>query len=116
MMATPISIANIARVSVGVVTTLWALLGLGDGFAAATGHGIDALVIAAIAVNLALIAAAFMAFSNAPRWRAMLITAMVLVTTDRIVYVLGTGDYLLAASSVVMLIAVAGICLVARPS
>lgn len=113
-MATPISIANIARAAVGVVTTIWALLGLGDAFAAATGHGIDALVAAAIAVNLALIAGAVMAFANAPRWRAVAIVAMAVVTAERIVYVLGTGDYLLALSSLVMLVAVIGICAVAR--
>ena len=114
MMATPISIANIARVSVGVVTTIWALLGLGDAFAAATGHGIDALVTAAIAVNLALVAAAVMAFASAPRWRAVVIAAMAVVSAERIVYVLGTGDYVLALSGVVMLAAVIGICAVAR--
>jgi hypothetical protein len=114
MMATPISIANIARVSVGVVSMIWALLGLGDAFAAAMGHGIDALVAAALAVNLALVLGAVMAFASASRWRAVVIGAMALVTAERLVYVLGTGDYLLALSSVVMLAAVIGICAVAR--
>jgi hypothetical protein len=113
-MATPISIANIARVSVGVVSTIWALLGLGDAFAAATGHGFDGLVIAAIVVNLALVAGAVMTFANAPRWRTVVIAAMLAVTAERIVYVLGTGDSLLAVSSVVMLAAVIGISAVAR--
>lgn len=113
-MATPISIANVARVSVGVVATIWALLGLGDALAAATAHGVDALVAAALGANAALIAGAAMAFANLRNWRAVVVGATVAVTAERILYILGTGDYLVALSSVVMLAAVIGISAVAR--
>jgi hypothetical protein len=113
-MATPISIANIARVAVGVVASIWALLGLGDALAAATAHGVDALGAAAIVLNVALIVGAVMTFANVRSWRAVVITSMVAVTLDRMLYVLGTGDYWLAASSAAMLAAVIGIAAVAR--
>ncbi|MDQ6767616.1 MAG: hypothetical protein M3Z41_07380 [Candidatus Eremiobacteraeota bacterium] len=113
-MATPISIAHVARVAVSVVATIWAVLGLGDALAAATAHGIDAFVATAIAVNAALLCGAVMAFANAGSWRAVVIVAMTAVTADRILSVLGTGDYLLALSSVVMLVAVIAIAAVAR--
>jgi hypothetical protein len=113
-MATPISIANIARIAVGVVATIWALMGLGDALAAATAHGVDVFVAAALAVNTALIGGAVMAFANITNWRIVTVVAMSAVTVDRVLYVLGTGDYLLAISSVVMLAAVIGIAAVAR--
>ena len=114
MMATPISIANVARVAVGVVATLWALLGLGDALAAATAHGVDAFVMAAIGVNAALLGGAVMAFAGVGAWRAIVIASMAAVTIDRVISVLGTGDYLLIASSVAMFVAVLGIAAVAR--
>jgi hypothetical protein len=113
-MATPISIANIARVAVGFVATIWAILGLGDALAAGSAHGVDALVAAAFVVNAALVGGAVMAFANITGWRIVLIVAMVAVTGDRLLYVVGTGDYLLATISVVMLAAVVSIAAVAR--
>ncbi len=113
-MATPISIANIARVAAGAVATIWALLGLGDALAAVTAHGVDVLGAVAMALNAALLAGAAMAFGNLRRWRAVLIAAMAAVTADRMLYVLGTGDYWFAASSIAMLAAVIGIAAVAR--
>lgn len=113
-MATPISIANIARVAVGVVATLWALLGLGDALAAATAHGVDGFVAASIAVNAALMGGAIMAFGKLASWRAVVIASMAAVTVDRLISVLGTGDYLLTVSSVAMFAAIVGIAAVAK--
>ncbi len=114
-MAKRISLASIARVSAGAITIIWALLGLGNALAAVTGHGLDALIGIGAAVNIALIVSAILAFTNARAWRAVMIASMLAVTADRIVNILGADDYLLALSSVVMLIAVAGITMVARP-
>lgn len=114
-MATPISIANIARVAAGVVTTLWALLGLGDALAAVTARAPDGLLAFAIAAHVALLAGAAMAFAGLRRWRPVVIVAMVAVTAYRFVSVLGTGDYLLAITAVAMLVAVLAIAAVARP-
>ena len=113
-MATPISIANIARIAVGIVATIWAILGLGDALAAGSAHGVDVLVAMALVVNAALLCGAVMAFANASGWRIVTIVAMGAVTADRILYVVGTGDYLLATISVVMLAAVVAIAAVAR--
>jgi len=113
-MATPISIANIARVAVGFVATIWAILGLGDALAAGSAHGVDALVAVALVVNAALVCSAVMAFANITGWRIVMIVAMGAVTADRFLYVVGTGDYLLATISVVMLVAVVAIAAVAR--
>jgi hypothetical protein len=113
-MATRISIANIARVSVGVVVTVWAALGLGDALAAATARGIDPFVALEIAVNAVLAGAAVMAFAGSRRWRAANMLAMVAVTLVRLYSVLGTGDYLLGAASIAMLAAVVGIAVVAK--
>ena len=113
-MATPISIANSARVAVGFVATIWAILGLGDALAALSAHGVDALVSAALIVNAALICGAALAFANVTGWRVVMIVAMSAVTADRLLYVVGTGDYLLATISIVMLAAVVAIAAVAR--
>ncbi len=113
-MATPVSLANVARVSVGIVAIVWALLGLGDALAAGLGRGLDAPEIVAVAVNAALIAGAVLAFMRARFWHAAMIGAAVVVTADRIVGILGTGDSWLVLSSVAMLCAIAGITLVAK--
>ena len=93
---------------------MWALLGLGDALAAETAHGIDALVSAALVVNAALMAGAALALANARSWKVVVIAAMVAVTVHRIVYVWGTGDYLFAISSIIMLAAIIAIATVAR--
>ncbi len=113
-MATPISIANIARVAVGVVATLWAVLGLGDALAAATAHGLDVLVAVEIGTNAALLGGAVMAFANLRSWRAVVIASMAAVTLVRLYSVLGTNDYLLIVSCVAMLAAIIGIAAVAK--
>jgi len=113
-MATRISIANIARVSVGVVAMVWAALGLGDALAAATARGLDAFVGVEIAANVALVGTALMAFVGSRRWRAANTLAMLAVTLVRLYSVLGTGDYLLGAASIAMLAAVIGIAAVAK--
>ena len=113
-MATRVTLANVARVSAGVVAIVWALFGLGDALAAGLGRGLDPSEIVAVAVNAALIAAAVLAFFRARFWHAAMILAMLAVTADRIVGILGTGDWWLVFASVAMLFAIIGICAVAR--
>jgi hypothetical protein len=113
-MATRISLANVARIAVGVVAAVWALLGLGDALAAGMGRSIDRAAVAAIIVNSLLIGAGFSAFVRFRFWYAALITATLLVTLDRIFSVFGTGDWWLGLSSIAMMLAVLGISAVAR--
>lgn len=113
-MATPVSLANVARVSVGVVAIVWALFGLGDALAAGLGRGLDPTEIVAVAVNVALIAAAALAFVRVRFWHVAIIVSTLAVTADRIVGILGTGDWWLMLSSVAMFFAIVGICAVAR--
>jgi hypothetical protein len=113
-MATRVYLANIARVSVGVVAIVWALLGLADALAAGLGRGFDPSEIVAVAVNALLIAAAVLAFARARFWHAAIIVSTLGVTVDRIVGVLGTGDWWVMLSSAAMLCAIVGISAVAR--
>jgi hypothetical protein len=113
-MATRVSLANIARFSVGILAIVWALLGLGDALAAGMGRGFDMTVVAAVMVNGALIVAALFAFARARFWRAAIVVSTTAVTADRVVSVLGTGDWWLALSSVAMLAAVIGISSIGR--
>lgn len=113
-MATKISIANIARVSVGVVAGIWALLGLANALATGWGHGVDALVTSAVVVNVMLIVTSVLAIANARAWRVTVVIAMVAVTVDRVLSAVGTGDGLGAFASVTMLLAVIGITGVSR--
>ena len=78
------------------------------------GRGADAIVVAAVIVNSLLIASAVLAFAKVRYWRAFMIAVTLGVTAVRIVQILGTGDWWLAASSVAMLVAIAGISSVAR--
>jgi len=113
-MATRVSIANVARFSVGIVAIVWALLGLGDALAAGMGRGVDGAVVAAVIVNAALILSGFSAFARLRFWRSAMIVSTVAVAADRVVGILGTGDWWLVLSSVAMLAAVIGISAVAR--
>lgn len=113
-MATRLSLAHISRVSVGIVAIVWALLGLGDALAAGMGRGADPAVVAALILNPLLIASAVLAFVKARFWRALMIAVTIAVTADRIVQILGTGDWWLAASSIAMLLAIIGISSVAK--
>jgi hypothetical protein len=113
-MATRVTLANVARVSAGVVAIVWALFGLGDALAAGLGRGLDPSEIVAVAVNAALIAAAVLAFVRVRFWQAAIIITTLAVTADRIVGILGTGDWWLVLSSVAMFLAIVGICAVAR--
>lgn len=113
-MATRVSIANVARFSVGTVAIVWALLGLGDALAAGMGRGVDGAVVAAVIVNAALILSGFLAFARLRFWRVAMIVCTVAVTVDRVVGILGTGDWWLALSSIAMLAAIIGISAIAR--
>lgn len=113
-MATRVSLANIARFSVGVVAIVWALLGLGDALAAGMGRGIDVSVGVAVVVNGALIVSALFAFARTRFWRVAIVASTIAVTADRVVGILGTGDWWLVLSSVAMLVAVVGISSVGR--
>ncbi|MBV8204546.1 MAG: hypothetical protein JO195_05920, partial [Candidatus Eremiobacteraeota bacterium] len=53
-MATPISIANIARVAAGALALVWALVALGEALAALTARGVDVLLAAEIATAVLL--------------------------------------------------------------
>jgi hypothetical protein len=114
VMATRISLANVARASAGIVAALWALLGMLNAFAAASGRGFDPLVVVEIIVNAALLASAVLAFTNLRNWRPIMIGAVLLVTTQRIVDVLRSGEVWLALPSVAMLAAVVLITVVAK--
>jgi hypothetical protein len=113
-MATRVSLANVARISVGVIAMAWALLGLGDALAAGMGRSVDFGVIAAVIANGLLIAAAISVFFRFHYWYAALVAATVVVTADRLLTVVGTADWWLGLSSVAMLLAVLGISAVAR--
>jgi hypothetical protein len=113
-MATRVSVANVARIAVGAVAIIWALLGLGDALAAWMGRGVDLAVAAAVITNGLLIVAAFLTFARARLWFATMIVTTALVTVDRILAILGTGDWWLGLSSIAMFIAVCGISAVAR--
>jgi hypothetical protein len=113
-MATRVSLANVARIAVGIVAIVWALLGLGDALAAGMGRVIDLAVIAAVIVNCLLVVAGSFALIRFRFWYAALITATLLVTVDRVLGIIGTGDWWLGLSSVAMLLAIVGISAVAR--
>ena len=115
-MATRVSLANVARVAVGIVAMAWALLGLGDALAAGMGRSLDVSVIAAVIVNGLLIAAAASVFVRYRYWYAALVVSTVLVTADRLLQVVSSGDWWLGLSSVAMLFAVLGIAWVGRGS
>src|SRR5579863_5220572 len=103
-MATPVSLANVARIAAGVVAIVWALLGLGNALAAGTGRGFDASVIAAVVVNLALIVAAAFAFVRVRPWFVAMAVTAIAVTVDRLIGVVAAGDFWLGATSIAMLI------------
>jgi hypothetical protein len=113
-MATRVSLANIARIAVGVVAIVWALLGIGDALAAGMGRVVDVAVVAAVIVNGLLIVAALLTFMRFRFWYPTLIVCTVLVTIDRLLGVVSAGDWWLGLNSVAMLIAVVGISMVAR--
>ena len=115
-MATPISIANIARVAAGAIALVWALVALGDAVAALTARGPDALLAAELATGAALATGAVMSFGRRRWWRTVLVSAAAALTVVRLVSVLGTGDVLLVATSVAMLVAITGIAMVATPA
>lgn len=105
---------SIARYAAAIAAALWAMLGLGNAYATGLGRGVDAFVIFAVVVNVALIIAAGLAVVNAQRWRVALITAVGAVTVDRIVNVIGTSSNTLTIlSSVIVLAALVGITLMA---
>jgi len=99
-MATPISIANIARVAAGAIALLWALVALGDALAALTARGLDVLLAAEIATGAALATGAVMSFGRRRWWRPVLVIA---------------GDTLLVTTSVAMFAAIAAVAAVATP-
>jgi hypothetical protein len=113
-MATPVSLANVARVAVGIVTLVWALLGLGNALAAGMGRTVDLTVVAGVIVNCLLLAAAVLAFARGRYWYASIIAATVLVTIDRLLGAFGSGDWWLGLTNVAMLLAVFGIATVGR--
>lgn len=114
-MATPISIANIARVAAGVVAMLWAFVGIGDALAAVTARGLDAVLGAEIVAGIALVAGAAMALTRRRRWRPLVVVAAAALTLVRFLSVLGTAGALLAVSSLAMFLAIAVIVAVAAP-
>jgi len=114
-MATPISIANIARVAAGAIALLWALVALGDALAALTARGLDVLLAAEIATGAALATGAVMSFGRRRWWRPVLVIAAAALTVARLVSVLGTGDTLLVTTSVAMFAAIAAVAAVATP-
>ncbi|MDQ6780831.1 MAG: hypothetical protein M3Z37_06735 [Candidatus Eremiobacteraeota bacterium] len=106
---------SIARYAAVVAAALWAVLGLANAYATGLGRGVDAFVIVAIVVNVALIIAAALTFVNASYWRIALIVALTIVTLDRILNVIGTGaNGLTVVSSVFVLVALITISLMAR--
>jgi hypothetical protein len=113
-MATRVSLANVARIAVGVVAIVWALLGLGDALAAGMGRAVDVTVIAAVIANGLLIVAALLTFVRFRFWYPTLIVCTVLVTIDRLLGVAGAGDWWLGLNSLAMLLAVVGISMVGR--
>ncbi|MBV8460242.1 MAG: hypothetical protein JO009_05070 [Candidatus Eremiobacteraeota bacterium] len=114
-MATPISIANIARVAAGALALVWALVALGEALAALTARGVDVLLAAEIATAALLATGALMSFGRRRWWRFVLVIAAAALTVVRLVSVLGTGDTLLVATSVAMFVAIAVVAAVATP-
>ena len=94
-MATPISIANIARVAAGAIALLWALVALGDALAALTARGLDVLLAAEIATGAALATGAVMSFGRRRWWRPVLVIAAAALTVPILRHAfgrsLGTG-------------------------
>jgi hypothetical protein len=113
-MATRVSLANVARIAVGVVAIVWALLGIGDALAAGMGRAMDAAAVAAVIVNGLLVVTALLTFVRFRFWYPLLIVCTVFVTIDRLLGVAAAGDWWLGLSSVAMLLAVVGISMVAR--
>ena len=113
MMATPISIANIARVAAGAVAMLWALFGLADVIAGVAARGFDALLAVELGLDLVLAAGAIMALAKKSHWARVIIAAAAAVTIVRVLSVRGTNEPLFAVTSVVMFGAIVGIAFVA---
>jgi len=65
-------------------------------------YGAHAAVVAAIVVNVALVSSAALAFVNTPRWRAIMIGALLLVTAERLIYT-GTAALAIVIDIAVML-------------
>jgi hypothetical protein len=107
-MATPISIANIARIAAGLISMLWAIIAIGDAFAALTARGGDATLVLEIVAGFALFVAAAMALGRRGKWRAWIVVAAAALTLVRLMSVLGAGDALLVTTSIAMFAAIAG--------
>ena len=116
-MAKKIPNPGIARYGAATGAAIWAVLGLGNAYATGLGRGVDAFVVAAVVVNVALIIAAALAFVNAPSWRVALFGAALVVTFDRVVNAVGTNaSGLTIISSVIIVLALGALILMARES
>jgi len=108
---------SIARYGAATGAAIWAMLGLGNAYGIGLGRGVDAFVVIAVVVNVALIIAAALAFVNASSWPIALTAAALVVTADRVVNVIGTNaNALTLVSSVLILFALAALVIMARKS
>ena len=105
--------ANAARFVAGALAALWGMRGLTLAYPFISLYGPHAAVIAAIVVNVALVASAALAFVDAPRWRASVIVALLLVTAERLIYA-GTAA-LAVVIDVAVLLAIGAVVFLSTP-
>jgi hypothetical protein len=101
--------ADITRFVAGTLAMLWAVAGLATMIPSLAAIGPSAGILIAILANVALVAGAALALANVHRWRSLLLTALLLVTIDRIASAIGSGAGLTQGlSAVVAFAAIAG--------
>lgn len=85
------AVASAARFIAGTLAALWGMVGLTLAYSFASLYGAKPAIIVAVALNVALVTAAALAFVNARRWRGVLLVSIVLVTLDRLFNLIFTG-------------------------
>jgi|GEM_PF-2361275 len=116
-MSRPNPPTSAARFIAGILAALWGMLGLELAYSFGSLYGARSAIVVAVAVNVALVTSAALAFVNAGRWRGIMIAAIVAVTADRLFNMIFTGATALGiAIDLLAALAIAAVALFSPPT